>query len=69
MPPPRHRSERSPQPWHWGLQVFFAQQRRSIQVGPEVLAAKRGFPPDTDAPRDGCNAEQTSAAPLDPGQP
>lgn len=45
---------------------------RSIQVGPftlQVLSVKRRLPPNTDTPRDQYDAEQTSAAQLDPEQP
>lgn len=69
MPPCRHCSGCSQQ---WGFRVTFAQQSRSIQVGPftpQVLAAKGRFSPDTDAPRERRDAEQTSAARLDPEQP
>lgn len=35
----------------------------------QVLAVRQGVPPDTDTPRDWCNAQQTSTAQLDPEQP
>lgn len=35
----------------------------------QVLAVRQGVPPDTDTPRDWCNAQQTSTARLDPEQP
>lgn len=35
----------------------------------QVLAARQWVPPDTDTPRDWCNAQQTSTARLDPEQP
>lgn len=68
----RHHSECSPQPQHWGFQVAFTQQRKSIQLGPftfQVLAARQRVPPDTDALEDWRNAQQTSIARLDPEQP
>lgn len=35
----------------------------------QVLAARQRIPPDTDTPRDWCNAQQTSTARPDPEQP